>query len=129
MTIMGGRCNSIVPEIVFLTFRTATKCNLPWTGPRHIRCAIVVPRTNDQHVFGAGSTERVARDQANSEPSDAEMVKALDEAMGSMADNTLNALETPELQPAREALEQAQQRALQIAAKTMYSASRRTRVY
>ena len=73
----------------------------------------------------------MARDQANSEPSDAEMVKALDEAMGSMADNTLSALETPELQPAREALarEQAQQRALQIAAKTMYSASRRTRVY
>ena len=73
----------------------------------------------------------MARDQANSEPSDAEMVKALDEAMGSIADNTLNALETPELQPVREALEQAQQRALQIAAKTrtMYSASRRTRVY
>ena len=71
----------------------------------------------------------MARDQANSEPSDAEMVKALDEAMGGMAENTLNALETPELQPVREALEQAQQRTLQIAAKTMYSASRRTRVY
>ena len=27
MTIMGGRCTSIVPEIVFLTFRTATKFN------------------------------------------------------------------------------------------------------
>ena len=79
-----------------------------------------------------GSTSRrsgMARDQENSGPSDAEMVKTLDEAMGSMADNTLNALETPELQPAREALEQAQQRALQIAAKTMYFASRRTRVY
>ena len=72
----------------------------------------------------------MARDQANSEPwTRRSIVKALDEAMGSMADNTLNALETPELQPAREALEQAQQRALQIAAKTMYSASRRTRVY
>ena len=79
--------------------------------------------------FGLGRRSGMARDQANSEPSDAGMVKALDEAMGSMADNTLNALETPELQPAREALEQAQQRALQIAAKTMYSASRRTRVY
>ena len=71
----------------------------------------------------------MARDQAYSEPSDAEMVKALDEAMGGMAENTLNALETPELQPAREALEQAQQRALQIVAKTVYSAPRRTRVY
>ena len=39
----------------------------------------------------------MARDQANFEPPDAEMVEALDEAMDSMADSTLSALETPEL--------------------------------